>query len=450
MKKLIKERIMELQNDMIASIIEAVKIPSVISDAKEGYPFGENIDKVLRQTLKLCEDLGFRTVYKDGYYGYAEIGEGEELIGILGHLDVVPEGELDSWEIPPYEGVIKDGKLYGRGTQDDKGPTIAAIYAVKALMDLDVKFDKRVRFIFGTDEENLWRCINKYIENKEEIPSYGFTPDSKFPMINAEKGLLQALLVSDKGSDINLKLGNAFNSVPDKAVYNDIKLEELKEELNKLGFEYTTTKDGICVVGTGVHSQVCDSKEAKNAISRLCIALNNIGVTTDAIKFIAQVIGEDANANNIVKDCKDDVSGNLTFNIGKLELTKDKQVISIDIRIPVTFDKEIVVNNLTQKAKEYNLSYEEYDWLKSIYVPVDNFLVKSLRKVYEEETGLDSKPHSSGGATYARALDNCVAFGSVFPGSPKTEHQPNEYIIIEDLMRAASIYGLAVYELLQG
>ena len=161
MKKLIKEKIMELQNDMIASIIEAVKIPSVISDAKEGYPFGENIDKVLRQTLKLCEDLGFRTVYKDGYYGYAEIGEGEELIGILGHLDVVPEGELDSWEIPPYEGVIKDGKLYGRGTQDDKGPTIAAIYAVKALMDLDVKFDKRVRFIFGTDEENLWRCINK-------------------------------------------------------------------------------------------------------------------------------------------------------------------------------------------------------------------------------------------------------------------------------------------------
>lgn len=450
MKKLIKEKIMELQNDMIASIIEAVKIPSVICDAKQGYPFGENIDKALRHMLKLCDSLGFRTVYKDGYYGYAEIGEGEELIGILGHLDVVPEGELGSWEVPPYEGVIKDGKLYGRGTQDDKGPTIASLYAVKALMDLGIKFDKRVRFIFGTDEENLWRCINKYVENKEEIPNYGFTPDSKFPMINAEKGLLQALLVSDKGSEISLKLGNAFNSVPDKAVYNDIKLEEVKAELKKLGFEYTISQDGICVIGTGVHSQVSDSKDAKNAICRLCIALNNVGINSDAIRFIADIIGEDANANNIVKDCKDDVSGNLTFNIGKLELNKDRQVISVDIRIPVTFDKETVVNNLKEKAKEYNLTYEEYDWLKSIYVPADNFLVKTLRKVYEEETGLDSTPHSSGGATYARALDNCVAFGSVFPNSPKTEHQPNEYVIIDDLMRAAQIYGLAVYELLQG
>ena len=450
MKTLIKQKVMELQNEMITSIIDSVKIPSVISEAKEGYPFGENIDKALRHTLQLCESLGFKTVYKDGYYGYAEIGEGEELIGILGHLDVVPEGELDSWQYPPYEGVIKDGKLYGRGTQDDKGPTIAAIYAVKALMDLGIKFDKRVRFIFGTDEENLWRCIQKYSENGEEIPAYGFTPDSKFPMINAEKGLLQALLVSDEGSEVNLKLGNAFNSVPDKAAYNDIKLEEIKSELDKLGFEYTTNENGICVVGTGVHSQVSDLKDAKNAIARLCIALNKVGINSKAIDFIAEVIGEDANANNIVKDCRDDVSGNLTFNIGKLDLNQDKQVISVDIRIPVTFEKEVVVNNLTEKAKAYGLGYEEFDWLKSIYVPADNFLVKTLRKIFEEETGLDSTPLSSGGATYARALDNCVAFGSVFPNSPKTEHQPNEYVLIDDLMHAAQIYGLAVYELLQG
>ncbi|MGL5314034.1 MAG: M20 family metallopeptidase [Peptostreptococcaceae bacterium] len=450
MKTLIKQKVMELQNEMITSIVDCVKIPSVISEAKEGCPFGENIDKALRHTLELCKSLGFKTVYKDGYYGYAEIGEGEELIGILGHLDVVPEGELESWDVPPYEGVIKDGKLYGRGTQDDKGPTIAAIYAVKALMDLGVKFDKRVRFIFGTDEENLWRCINKYSENREEVPNYGFTPDSKFPMINAEKGLLQALLVCDKGSEVNLKLGNAFNSVPDKAVYNDVKIEEVKSELDKLGFEYTTSENGICVIGTGVHSQVSDSKDAKNAIARLCLALNNAGIVSNAIEFIAQVIGEDANANNIVQDCRDDVSGNLTFNIGKLELTKDRQVISVDIRIPVTFEKEVVVKNLTDKAKAYGLRYEEYDWLKSIYVPADNFLVKTLRKVYEDETGLDSAPLSSGGATYARALDNCVAFGSVFPSSPKTEHQPNEYVIIDELMHAAQIYGLAIYELLQG
>ncbi len=450
MKDKIKEKINSYKEEMISSIIESVKIPSVIDESSKDYPFGKEIDNALVNILDLCKSLGFETVYKDGYYGYAQIGQGDELIGILGHLDVVPEGDLSEWKHHPYEGVVEDGKLYGRGTQDDKGPTIAAIYAVKALMDLGVEFNKRVRFIFGTDEENLWRCISKYVENNEEIPHYGFTPDSKFPMINAEKGLLQALLISNNKSEVNLKLGNAFNSVPDKANYNDIRLDEVKAELDKLGYEYINVEGGISVVGTGIHSQVSDSKSAKNAISRLCIALNNIGINSDSIDFIAKVIGEDANANNIVKDCKDDVSGNLTFNIGKLELTEDKQVISVDIRIPVTFDKETVVNNLIKKASEYNLTYKEYDWLKSIYVPADNFLVKTLRKVFEEETGFDSTPLSSGGATYARALDNCVAFGSVFPNREKTEHQPNEHIIIEDLIKASEIYGLSVYELLKG
>lgn len=447
MKKQIKEKIQQLKPEMISSIVDCVKIPSVISDATENCPFGENIDKALRYTLELCKSLGFKTVYKDGYYGYAEIGEGEELIGILGHLDVVPEGELESWEFPPYEGVIDGDKLCGRGTQDDKGPTIGAIYAVKALMDLGVEFNKRVRFIFGTDEENLWRCINKYSENKEEIPNYGFTPDSKFPMINAEKGLLQVFLNAPGNSDIELELGNAFNSVPDKAVYKGKYVEELEKELSKLKFEYTREEDKICVLGKGVHSAVSDS--GINAISRLAIALNNIGVNSNAIKFIAEVIGEDANANNIIENCQDEVSGKLTFNIGKLSINKDKESIGVDVRIPVTYDKEEFVKQLVEKAKGYGLTYDEFDFLKAIYVPEDNFLVKTLRKVFEEETGLDGAPHSSGGATYARALDNCVAFGSVFPGKPKTEHQANEYISIEDLTKAVEIYALSVYELLK-
>ena len=143
------------------------------------------------------------------------------------------------------------------------------------------------------------------------------------------------------------------------------------------------------------------------------------------------------------------MSGKLTFNIGKLELTKEKESLGVDIRIPVTYKKEDVVDNLKEISSKHNLEYSEHDWLGSIYVPEDNFLVKSLRKVFEEETGLDSTPLSSGGATYARALDNCVAFGSVFPGKPKTEHQANEYIFVDDLMKATEIYALSVYELLK-
>ncbi|MEG1311255.1 MAG: M20 family metallopeptidase [Romboutsia sp.] len=448
MNEKIKQQVNSLKGDIISSIQGCVKIPSVIDEATDTCPFGENIDKALRYTLDLCESLGFKTVYKDGYYGYAEIGQGEELIGILGHLDVVPVGELESWEFPPYDGVIDGDKLCGRGTQDDKGPTIAAIYAVKALIDLGIEFNKRVRFIFGTDEENLWRCINKYSENKEEIPNYGFTPDSKFPMINAEKGLLQVLLNGKGSEDLELSLGQAFNSVPDKSIYSGKYEDELVKELDKLNFEYNIDGNKICVIGKGVHSAVSDT--GINAISRLSIALDNIGLENNAIKFIAQVIGEDANANNIIANCMDEVSGKLTFNIGKLNIDKDKSTISVDVRIPVTYEKEEFTSKLEEKAKEYNLSYEEYDYLGSIYVPEDNFLVKTLKKVFEEETGLDGTPLSSGGATYARALDNCVAFGSVFPGKPKTEHQANEYISISDLMNATEIYSLAVYELLKG
>lgn len=369
------------------------------------------------------------------------------MIGILGHVDVVPEGDLESWNYPPFEAVLEDGKLYGRGTQDDKGPTISAIYAVKALMDLNVDFNKRIRFIFGADEENLWRCINKYKENNEEIPNYGFTPDSRFPITNAEKGLLQVHLTCDSKSDIELSVGKALNAVPGKAIYIGKYSDKLKKELNKLNFEYTVEGNKICIIGKSVHSAASDT--GINAVARLCIALNNIGIDSNIIKFLAEVIGEDANGNNIIPNCKDDVSGKLTVNIGRVTIDNEKEFAGIDVRIPVTYKKDDFVKELKKMTDKYNLNYEEYDFLDSIYVPEDTLLVKTLRKVYEEETGLDGTPLSSGGATYARALDNCVAFGAIFPGKPETEHQANEYLIVEDIIKATQIYALSIYELLK-
>lgn len=448
MKDKIKQRVDFYKDKIVNSVVECIQIPSVISEEDINFTFGEEIEKSLVEALNLCKELGFTKIYKDpeGYYGYAEIGQGEELIGVLGHLDVVPEGDANEWTYPPFSGQISNNKIYGRGAQDDKGPTIASLYAIKSLMDLGVEFNKRVRVIFGTDEENLWRCINKYTE-KEEMPNYGFTPDSVFPLINAEKGLLQVKLISKENTNFNFNLGNALNSVPDKAFYNGEKLEELKIELQKLDFKYEKVNDGINVIGFAMHSQSCD--KTINAISRLCIALNNIGISCDTIKFIAEVIGEDANANNIINNCQDAVSGKLTFNIGKLQIDKKSQTIGIDIRYPVTLEKEILVNALTKKANEYNLEFNEYDFLKAIYVPEDNFLVKSLMKVYQEETNDLTKPLSSGGATYARALDNCVAFGPTFSMSKKTAHQADEHIDIDELIKATKIYALSIYELLK-
>lgn len=441
----IKDRVKELSPELIKAIKECVEIPSVIGEESKEYPFGKDIDDCLRSTLNLCERLGFKTFYGDGYYGYAEIGEGSEMVGILGHLDVVPPGELSSWNTNPFELVETEDKLYGRGTQDDKGPTIACLYAVKALMDLGVKFNKKIRFIFGVDEETLWRDMAKYNENGEAIPDFGFTPDCTFPMVNAEKGLLQCILSSENSSNIELVAGEAFNAVPSKAVYNCKDAKVIAKELEKLGFGYSLKDNQIEVKGMSVHSQVCN--EGTNAVARLLMALNNLGFESNVVRFVGEIMKEDCFGSNIIKNCEDKVSGKLTINIGKVEIAGGNEKLCLDIRIPVTQDHHKVVKALTEKASEYGLGYEEYDYTRPIYIPVDHFLIKTLRKVYEAETGLDSTPESTGGATYARAIDNCVAFGAIFPDSEKTEHQPNEYMPKKDLMKATEIYAISLYNL---
>lgn len=143
--------------------------------------FGESIDLALKKALEISGKLGFKTHRDpDGYYGYAEIGAGEDMIGVLGHVDVVPAGNIQLWEMPPFEAIIKDGKMFGRGTIDDKGSVLAALFATRALLNLGVSFSKRIRFIFETDEESLWRCMQSYCQ-KEELPTMSFTPDATFP-----------------------------------------------------------------------------------------------------------------------------------------------------------------------------------------------------------------------------------------------------------------------------
>lgn len=443
--ELIKKELDALHDDYINSLKELVSIPSVICEASDKYPFGEGIDKALRKALELCEELGFKTYYdQEGYYGYAEIGQGDELVGILGHLDVVPPGALDVWKYNPFEPVLEDGKLYGRGTQDDKGPTLAALYAAKALMNLDLSFNKRLRFIFGTDEENLWRDMEKYM-NKEEKPTIGFTPDSTFPLIYAEKGLLQIILEGKNETCLVLEGGSAYNSVPDNIIYTGDKQEDLKVKLKELGYDYEITDEGIKVLGKSAHAQV--TEKGINAINRLAIALKSLGITSKVIDFITNEIREDPFGTQIFGNCEDKDSGKLKLNVGKISL-KEKETLSIDIRIPVTIDKNEITDKISKAASKYDLTYKEYSWLNSIYIPKDHFLSRTLIEAYQEVTkDMVSQPISSGGATYARAMDNCVAFGAILPGRTKTEHQPNEHIVLEDMYTALEIYARTIYKL---
>lgn len=424
-------------SEFLNNLDRVVSIPSYYQEDSTKYPFGENIQKVLEEMIDICKELGFRTyIDSEGYYGYAEIGSGEKLVGVLGHLDVVPPGDLSKWENEPFKPVIKDGKYYGRGAQDDKGPTLAAIYALKTLLDCGFKLKYRVRFIFGTDEENLWRDMPKYVE-KEEIPTVGFTPDSKFPLIYSEKGLLQCKLIAKNESGLVFKGGDAFNSVPSNIIVP--KNEELMKVLLELNYEFKDKDEVIEIVGKSVHAQVAET--GINAINRYMHALTKLGKETKSGKFITEnLIGYDF-AEPIFELVKDEHSGELKFNVGKIEFTEENEILMIDMRIPVTYDKEKIVEILSRKAKEYGFEYIQHDYLKSIYVPLDSELITTLMSAYQEITGdMESQPVASGGATYARAMNNCVAFGCVLPGSPKTEHQPNEYIILDDIKKAMKIY----------
>ena len=447
MESKIKNIVNENSKDMVESIKAAVRINSVMDEdtATESMPFGKGVDEALRKTLEIAESLGFKTVYKDGYYGYAEVGEGEELIGILGHIDVVPVGDESKWKFPPFSATEEDGYIYGRGTQDDKGPTIATMYAVKALLDAGVKFEKRVRFIIGGDEENLWRCIAKYTENGEEIPSMGFTPDSSFPVTNAEKSLVQFYLRGKGSKDLSLNISGALNAVPGVANYIGKLADKLAEKLDELKFDYEKDGESVTVIGKRVHSASAD--KGVNAIERLCKALYEIGVEDDVVRFVAEL--SDSVGSKILPNCIDDVSGTLTLNLGELIINEKESKIGFDSRVPVKFTIEDLEDAVKEKAANYELEFEEFDRLKSLYVPADSELIKTLVSVYEQETGLEGTPKSSGGATYAKALDNCVAFGAMFPFDEKTEHQENERVNIKNMIKATEIYALSIYRLLE-
>lgn len=176
-----------MKADLIKTTQDLIRFKSVKTPAEPGKPFGTGIDDCLTFALKTAEDFGFATRNVDHYAGYAEMGQGSEMVGVLVHLDVVPEG--DGWTHDPYGGELADGRIYGRGVNDNKGPAAAVLIAMKAIQDSGVSLSKRVRLIFGTDEESGWACMD-YYKQHEEIPAVAFSPDADFPAIHGEMGIL--------------------------------------------------------------------------------------------------------------------------------------------------------------------------------------------------------------------------------------------------------------------
>jgi len=411
--------------------------------ASGNAPFGEGVQLALETILDIAKGFGFQTtIDPEGYYGYADIGAGEEMLGVLGHVDVVPADDPESWDTPPFTLTEKDGLLYGRGVTDDKGPMLASLYALKLMLDKGAALNKRVRFIFCTDEESLWRGVKKYIE-REELPAYGFTPDSSFPLIYAEKGLVEYTLSAEDPDPVDFRGGSAYNAVADKASvpYTD----EIARAMDSLGYEYEKVEGRLVAKGRATHAMVPET--GVNAIVRLAEALVKSGKKDSMLRFLVEM-GNDPFGEKIFGEVADAVSGKLKFNVGLLDFKPGLQTVGIDIRFPVTYEKEKVDRALEEAGRPYGVRVEQFDYLPSVYFDVNKPLVKLLMRAYQEVMGdMTSEPISSGGATFARSMDNIIAFGALLPGRAKTEHQPNEYGIIADLKVAMEIYVRA-FELL--
>lgn len=433
---------MKIKEEFIRDLKELIAYPSVKSEGGEGAPFGKPIQDCLVATLNQAKGYGFKT-YMDpeGYYGYAEIGQGEDYFAVLGHLDVVPVGDINLWKHDPFKLTEEEGYIYGRGVSDDKGPTLLAFHALKELLDEGMELKMPVRFIYGTDEESSWQCMESYVE-KERHPIMGFTPDSGFPLVYAEKGLLN-LYLEGPGSEIDLKLGDVLNVVPDKAQYGFS--PELETELDKLGANYVREGDQLVVQGKNSHASKVE--DGVNAISLLSKALSN-STTSPALRFISEIVYQGEFANKLLRINEDKISGRASLNLGRVNLSSDKEIIELDMRYPVSFDYKELIEEIRELVATYGLSLEVTSFLPPIYIEREGELVQGLLAAYRKVSGDETEAQVSGGATYARAMKNLVAFGPSFPWSESTEHQPNERVKVEDFVLAFKIYKEAFRMLL--
>jgi len=461
------EEVLKRKDDFLKDLQSLVRIKSVLDEENrtEDAPFGEGIKEALLFLLNKGKEDGFEVKNLDNIAGHIEYGKGDELIGVLCHVDVVPEG--DGWDFDPYGAEIHDGKLYGRGSIDDKGPTIASYYALKIVKELGLDISKRVRLIIGTDEESDWRCVDHYFAH-EEMPDRGFAPDADFPIIHAEKGIASFDLIYPKKQTVNsstyrvvnFSSGRRYNMVPDYAeatveasTDTEVLAGEFKAYLEQQGLNGEVKIEGnyLHLSLEGISAHAMEPEKGKNAALLLGSFLADKEIDEASkpyFSFIKESLLNDTRAKALDMSYEDNVSGDLTVNAAIFAYKAGEEgKIGLNFRYPVTFPMETKKLALEESVRPYGFKAEMLSDSKPHYVDEKDPLIQTLQKVYTEQTGQEAKLLAIGGGTYARSLKSGVAFGAVFPGKPDVAHQKNEYVEIDDILKACAIYAQAIYEL---
>ena len=431
------------EKQMADTLLSFLAIDSVQGTPRADAPFGAGTRIVLDKFLALTSSAGMRVKDVDGYCGWAEIGTGE-LLGIPVHLDTVPFGE--DWTHSPLGEIAEEGgetRIFGRGAEDDKGPFVAAFYALKSLLDEGRVPKRRIRFIAGLNEESGWKCIERYLKT-EEIPAMSFSPDADFPVINCEKGVLHVDVSLKRPAEVlSFCGGERVNMVADRATLEVSGLSDAAfSKCLKGGIKVKFIEGGFRLSAEGVSAHGSTPDKGENAILKILYAVKSV---SDSLADLFDAFSHTDGAGLGLKR-SDEKSGALTINVGRVRTENDRLVFSLDIRYPVS-DKEQELLSILQSALGEDAALTVAGRHFPLYVPADSELVKSLTEAYNEATGEDSAPISIGGATYARAFPNAVAFGPVFPGEDSRIHQKDESISLANFIKCAEIYKKALEKL---
>ncbi|MBY0124152.1 dipeptidase PepV [Bacillus sp. S/N-304-OC-R1] len=463
-----KQEVENRKEALLEDTKKLLQIKSVLDEdnAIEEAPLGAGVKEALDFMLKLGEKDGFTSKNVGNLAGHLEFGQGEEIVGVLCHVDVVPEG--DGWSSDPFGAEIRNGKLYARGAIDDKGPTMAAYYAMKIVKELGLPLNKRVRMIIGTDEESDWRCVEHYFKH-EEMPAMGFAPDADFPIIYAEKGISGFDIVQNTRESeeedvqvkvVNFQSGRRYNMVPDFAKAALIVQYESTEIIQKytnflnqyeLKGKYYIDNGELILEAEGVSAHGMEPNHGKNAglfLAEFLIQLNIDHKAKKFFKFVSKYFWEDSRGKSLGIAYSDAITGDLTINVGKLHFSHlDGGSLGLNLRYPVTNKMEETKEKLESLLEQEGFSLENFTDSKPHHVDENDFLIQTLKKVYEDQTGTNAELLSIGGGTYARSLKSGVAFGPLFPGKEDVAHQKDEYIEIDDMLKATAIYAQAIFEL---
>ena len=432
-------------DDALKDLCELLKFKSVLDEyvADSETPFGLENKKALDYFMNMGVRDGFEVLNVDNYAGHISYGKGNESVGVLGHLDVVPA--VGNWTYDPFTPTIVDGKLYARGTLDDKGGIVASYYALKLLRDMNVNLSKEVRIIVGCDEESGSRCVERYF-SKIDKPTCAFSPDAEFPIIYGEKGILSFDILGtiENPEVVSIEAGQRYNIVCDEAKLTVKEVNEayLNEFISEVGCNAEIKENSYIFYGVSAHAM--QPHLGVNAIAIMFKFMQKY-YPCDASKFISTKF--DTTGKLLGVDIDDKYMHDLTINLGICRYNGSSLRLGYNLRVPVDEHVEVIKKGFSDELDKYeNLKLGNFYYSPRHFVNPESELVQNLLTAYQEVSGdYESKPFTIGGGTYARAIGNAVAYGPNFLNRPDICHQPDEHIYLEDFVKWIAIYAKAIY-----